>query len=251
MELKDRIAIVTGASSGIGAATAVALARRGTKVTLNARGRARLDEIGKKIQAAGGECLTVPADVTVERDAVALFERSFAHWGDLDILVNAAGIGRRATLHEGRTEDWRAMLETNVLALCTTTREALRRFDETRGGHVVHVSSLSGHRVPAGGRGGGFYAATKFAVRALTEALRGELRARGSRTRVTEISPGFVATNFFEEYFGGDRERTQETLTRHRILDADDVAAAVIYVLEAPEHVAVHDVLLRSNEQLT
>ncbi len=248
MSLEGRIAVVTGASSGIGEAVSLLLARRGVKVTLFARDRGRLERVAGRIGEDDGECLVVPGDVTSEKDVLALFERSHERWRGLDCLVNAAGIGRSAALHDGRLEDWRAMFETNVLGLCVATREALRRFDDERGGHVIHIASMSGHRVPQGS-GSGFYAATKHAVRALTEALRVELRARGSRSRVTEISPGFVHTSFFEQYYGGDRKRIEETLTRFRILDPADVAAAVAWALEAPAHVAVHDILMRSNEQ--
>lgn len=249
MELTGKVAIVTGASSGIGEATALALARRGVAVTLTARRQERLERVAGEVDRAGGRSLVHAADVRSETELLALFEASQRHWGRLDILVNAAGVGVAAPLHEGATEDWRAMLETNVLALAMATREALGRFDEKRGGHVIHLSSLSGHRVPPGGRGSGFYAATKFAVRALTEALRLELGARGNPSRVSEISPGYVATAFFEGYYRGDRKRIEETLTRFRILDPADIAAAVIWVLEAPGHVAIHDVLLRSREQ--
>lgn len=137
------------------------------------------------------------------------------------------------------------MQEVNVLALAVACREALARFDGDRGGHIVNLSSLSGHRVPASG---GFYAATKFAVRALTESLRQELVARGSRTRVTAISPGFVRTEFHDELYGDEEERAAR-FPKYRVLDAGDVAASVIHVLEAPANVAIHDVLMRSQEQ--
>lgn len=246
MNIENKAAIVTGSSSGIGAATAVTLAGRGAKVTLCARGAERLERVAATIRGAGGDCLAVECDITDDRELTELFEASQRQWGRLDILVNAAGIGRPATLHDGATEDWRAVFETNVIALCAATREALGRFSG-EGGHVVHVSSMSGYRVPPGR--GGCYAATKHAVRALTESLRNELRARGSQTRVTEISPGLVATGFFEEYFGGDQQQVDEILNSYRILDPEDVAAAVVYAVEAPDHVAIHDVLMRPNEQ--
>jgi NADP-dependent 3-hydroxy acid dehydrogenase YdfG len=173
------------------------------------------------------------------RDAVAAI-------GGVDILVNNAGLGRAAPLLSGNTEDWREMLETNVLALCVCTREAIadmrRRGDR---GHVVHISSLAAHRVPFQS---GVYAASKYAVRALTEGLRRELHAEGSRIRITSVSPGFVRTEFAAVY-ERDPAAIDRTYDRFRVLDPADVADTVAHVLAMPEHVQIHDVLVRSIEQ--
>lgn len=248
MELRDKVAIVTGASSGIGEAVAMALASRGARLTLTARRQARLEKVAERIRADGGEVLVVPADVRSEPELTGVFESSQVKWGRLDVLVNSAGLGRAASLHDGATEHWREMLEVNVLALSIATRDALRRFDPEGSGHIIHISSLSGHRVPPKG---GFYPATKSAVRALTEALRLEMRERGSRHRVSSVSPGFVDTGFIEGYHHGDAEKARATRARCRFLDPADVARSVIHALEAPDHVAVHDVLVRCTEQPT
>jgi NADP-dependent 3-hydroxy acid dehydrogenase YdfG len=139
------------------------------------------------------------------------------------------------------------MLEVNVLGLCIATREAIEDM-ERRGvaGHVVHVSSMAGHRIP--GPDSGLYAATKFAVRALTEALRQELRARKSPIRVTAVSPGHVLSEF-AEVFTGRAGADQEIASRLRILEPHDVADAILWVVTRPPHVEVHDVLVRPTAQ--
>ena len=146
----------------------------------------------------------------------------------------------------GVAEQYLVVAGLNVLALAVACREALGRFDRQKGGHIVNVSSMAGHRIPPGG---GFYAATKFAVRAITECLRQEFRTLGSPSRVSEISPGFVSTEFHEVLYRGDAEKIAAGLPQYRVLDPGDVAASVVHILEAPDHVAIHDILLRSNEQ--
>jgi NADP-dependent 3-hydroxy acid dehydrogenase YdfG len=246
MDLSGKAAIVTGASSGIGEKIAERLAERGVKLTLVARREDRLRAVAERLAGVGSEDpLVAVADMRSEEEIRSVFDRSIERWGLLDVLINNAGLGRFGSWHEGATEDWREMLDVNCLSVAIATREALARFPED-GGHVVNMSSMAGHRVPPGG---GFYAATKHFVRGMTEALRQELRATGSRTRVSSISPGFVTTEFREVYYRGDRDKVAETRPQFQVLERDDVASAVLYVLEAPDHVAVHDVLMRSNEQ--
>lgn len=210
------------------------------------RRRDRLEDVARRF--GPDRALVCPADVRDEDQLLEAFETIRQTWGGVDILVNCAGLGRKAPLVDGSTEAWREMLEVNVLGLCICTREALTDM-RARGdrGHVVHLSSMSGHRVPGGS---GVYAATKHAVRALTEGLRKELRALGSGIRVTAVSPGFVETEFAEIYHGS-AEAAERTYGRFKVLEAEDVAATVLHVLEAPPHVEVHDVLMRPTEQPT
>lgn len=168
-------------------------------------------------------------------------------WGGLDILVNSAGVALQASLSAGKTEAWREMLEVNVLGLAIASREALKHFDSELGGQIVNVCSMSGHRVPGKG---GFYSATKFAVRAMTEGLRQELRLAGNPTRVSQVSPGFVDTELLDRYFesaGADRYAAVD----YQILTADDVAQTVLHILEAPPHADLTDVLMRPTAQKT
>jgi NADP-dependent 3-hydroxy acid dehydrogenase YdfG len=164
----------------------------------------------------------------------------------VSVLVNAAGLGQAESLHDGDVEAWREMFDVNVIGLSVVTREAVRSMLRREvAGHVIHLGSLSGHRVP---NATGPYSATKFAVRALAETLRQELRRLGSPIRITCVSPGFVETEF-HRYYLGDAHRAAELYARHRVLDAADVAEAVLYALSAPRHVDVSDILLRSTEQ--
>jgi NADP-dependent 3-hydroxy acid dehydrogenase YdfG len=245
---RGRVALVTGATSGIGRAVAERLAAEKMRVVVCGRRREKLEHLAESLGAQGAEVLPVAVDLRREGDIAALFGRIRSAWGGTDVLVNNAGLGRHAPLIDGRTDAWREILEVNVLALCVCTREALfdmrRRGDD---GHVVHVSSMAAYRVPPQS---GVYAASKYAVRALTEGLRAELRALGSGIRVSAVSPGFVETEFASVYHQ-DEERARLTYSRYKVLDPPDVAEAVAYLLAQPPHVQVHDVLLRSTEQPT
>ena len=248
---RGKVAVVTGASSGIGWAVARALALAGLRLAVTARRSDRLHALANEIRSElpDAELLLLPADA---RDTAALeqvFADVRARWGGVDVLVNNAGLGRDAPLMSGRTEHWREMLDVNVLALCVATREAIADM-QRRGspGHVVHISSMAAYRTPLGS---GVYSATKFAVRALTEGLRAELRAAGSDIRVTAISPGFVQTEFARVYHDGDDDKVAETYGHYPCLQPVDIADAVVFALGSPPHMAVHDVLLRPTEQPT
>jgi 17beta-estradiol 17-dehydrogenase / 3beta-hydroxysteroid 3-dehydrogenase len=244
--LDGRCAVVTGASSGIGTETARALAAAGAAVVLGARRADRLAALAEEIHAAGGRAVAQPTDMRREDDVRRLIALAGERFGGVDVLVNNAGLGRAAPLGSGSTEAWREMLEVNVLGLCIATREALQDM-ERRGaaGHVVNVSSMAGHRVP--GPDSTVYAATKFAVRGLTEGLRQELRARKSPIRVTAVSPGYVGTEFADVFTGpGAAAAISE---RVRVLDAADVAEAILWVVTRPPHMEVHDLLVRPTAQ--
>jgi NADP-dependent 3-hydroxy acid dehydrogenase YdfG len=216
-------------------------------VVLAARRADRLHALAGELRAAGATVAVQPTDLRREDDVVRLVAVARDTFGGVDVLVNDAGLGRVAPLSSAPTEAWREMLEVNVLGLCIATREAIRDM-ERRGvaGHVVHVSSMAGHRIP--GVDSGVYAATKFAVRALTEALRQELRARQSPIRVTAISPGHVFTEF-ADVFTGRPGAQAEIDRRSKILEPCDVADAVLWAVTRPAHVEVHDVLMRPTQQ--
>ena len=245
--LAGQTALVTGASSGIGEAIAHGLANAGARVVVTARRADRLNALARALDDSPGGGLALPADARDESQLVAVFDEVRRRWDGVDILVNSAGLGRVAPLMSGDTEAWREMLEVNVLALAVCTREAIqdmrRRGDR---GQVVHVSSMSGHRVPTGT--GGMYSATKHAVRAMTEALRRELRAQESQIRVAAVSPGYVETEF-AAVMSGSEERARATYARFACLQPVDVCEAVLHILRQPPHVEINDVLMRPTAQ--
>jgi len=239
-------ALVTGASSGIGAAIARRLLAEGLNVVGCARRREQVAAVLTEGDPEGTRSLALACDVRDEAAVREAFAAARARFGGVDVLVNNAGLGHAGPLADGRSEDWREMLDVNVLGLCICTREALADMRARGGpGQIIHVGSMAGQRVPPGA---GFYAATKHAVRALTEALRIELREAGDPIRIGEVSPGFVETGFAEHYHKS-AAKARETYTQFTVLTPDDIAEAVVYMLACPEHVQVHDILLRPTEQ--
>ncbi len=247
-EHPKRVVLVTGASSGIGAAIAQRLATEGDRIVICARRQERLDQLATDLQNQNAEVLAQQVDLRQEEEILKLFDRIRNTWGGVDVLINNAGLGHREPLMTGHTEAWREMLEVNVLALCICTREAVHDMRQ-RGntGHIIHISSMSAHRVPASG---GVYSASKFAVRALTEGLRQELRAADSQIKVSSVSPGFVETEFAQK-FNQSMEKAREVYGQFPVLQPKDIAEAVWYLLSQPDHVQVHDILLRPTLQIS
>jgi NADP-dependent 3-hydroxy acid dehydrogenase YdfG len=240
-------AMITGASSGIGRAIASQLAPH-YRLALCARREDRLTELATELKDKGTEVLTHPVNLRHEPDILAFFDQVRQRWGGVQVLINNAGLGHKQSLMDGDTEAWRDMLEVNVLALCICTREATKDMRALGGkGHIVHISSMSAHRVP---QGSGLYSATKYAVRSLTEGLRQELRAAGLQIRVSSVSPGFVETEFAAKYHESE-EKAQSLYSQFPVLQPQDIASAVDYILHQPDHVQVHDLLVRPTEQVS
>ncbi len=237
--LTGRVVVITAASSGIGAATALAITRRGAGVALVARRADRLEGVAERIRGRGGTVSVVPADVTVEGSVRAALQASLATHGRVDAFVNSAGIGHEGSLVSGDTHLWRQLIDVNLLGTAIACREALDVFDRTSGGHIVNISSTSGHRIPPGG---GFYAVTKFAVTAFTEALRQELAAAGSPTRVTCVAPGRVVS----EIFGSDPDRAPTA----EEMDPREVGEVIADVLASPSRIAVNSLVMRAVGQV-
>ena len=241
------VAAITGASSGIGTAIATQLAADGYNLALCARREQRLAQLANILSSQHGvEVLTQTVDLRDEAQILDWFDAIATRFNRLDVLVNNAGLGHKESLSSGSTEKWRETLDVNVIALCICTREAIKlmRTLGNDSGHIVHISSMSGHRVP----GSGMYSASKFAVRALTEGLRQELRADQSAIRISSISPGFVETEFAEKY-SGSAEAAQQVYSQFPILQPKDIANGVGYILSQPDYVQVHDLLLRPTQQ--
>ena len=240
----DRVALVTGASSGIGEAIAQRLVHEGMQVVGCAR---RIDRLLHLRERLGARFLPEACDLRDPAQVEALFDRLEARGLSPSVLVNNTGLARKDSLIDGSTEGWREMFEVNVIALCQCTQravQAMRAADDD--GVVIHISSLAAHRVPVGGNS--VYAATKHAVRALTEGLRQELHAAGSGVRVSAVSPGLVETEFPAVYHGSAAAAALAAAD-FPLLHPTDVADAVAWILSQPPHVQVHDLLLRPRRQ--
>ncbi len=248
---QGRVALVTGASSGIGRATARLLAENGMRVAICARRVERLQALATELGRAGAEVLSLPVDLRREEEIASLFDTIRREWGGVDVLVNNAAIGHKESLVTGDPDHWREMWELNVLALSICTQMAVQDM-RCRGddGYVIHIASMGGHRQNPAGSGNGMYTATKQAVLALTEALRRELREKGSGIRVSAISPGLVETEFAESFFAS-KEKAREVYSRFKPLQPEDIADIIGYLLARPPHVQIHDVLVRSTDQPT
>jgi NADP-dependent 3-hydroxy acid dehydrogenase YdfG len=243
--LSGRVALVTGASSGIGEATAVALAEAGAAVAIGARRRDRLDDLAARLGEAGARVLTLDLDVTDEgacRDAV---DRTRSELGGLDVLVNNAGLMLLGTIVGADTEDWRRMLDTNVMGLMYMTHAAIDGMLEQGSGDVVNISSTAGRTARAGV---GVYNASKWAVNAFSESLRQEVTARG--VRVSLVEPGAVVTELREHITQPEAKAAALAHSEGmRSLQPEDVARAIVYVVTQPPHVAVNEVLVRPTDQ--
>lgn len=242
--LAGQVALVTGASSGIGRAVALALAQEGAAVAVAARRTDRLEELRAELVAVGVPVLVLELDVADEaacRDAVA---RTVAELGGLDILVNNAGVMLLGTVEGADTEDWRRMMGTNVLGLMYLTHAALPHLLERRG-VLVQMSSTAGRTARAGVAA---YNASKWAVNAFSEGLRQEVTTRG--VRVVVVEPGIVQTELRDHITQPTaRERIQASAAAIRQLQPEDIAAAVVYAVTQPEHVAVNEILVRPTDQ--
>ena len=232
----ERIAVVTGASSGIGAASTRQLARAGFHVVAGARRTDRLEPLAEEVGAT-----TLPLDVTdpasVDAFAAAVADRH----GQLDLLVNNAGTALGLDpVAEGHDQDWQTMLDTNVVGLLRVTRAFLPLLRAAPRAHIVNLGSIAGFEVYPGGAG---YTASKHAVRAITDTLRLELN--GEPIRITEIAPGMVETEFSVIRFRGDQARADDVYAGVEPLTADDIADCIVWAVTRPPHVDIDFMVVR------
>ncbi len=222
------VVVITGASAGIGAATARLFGQRGARVVLAARRVGRLETLAQEIRAAGAEALVIPADLSQLADIQNLVQHTLAHFGRIDVLFNNAGFGRLDWLENlDPVKDIEAQLAVNVLGVVQTTRAVLPSMQQQRRGHIINMASMAGL---VGTPTYSIYAASKFAVRGFSEALRREVTPWG--VRVSVIYPGGVATEFAAH--AGIRRKTRVTTPRWLLLTPADVARAVVRLTERP-----------------
>lgn len=243
--IKDKVAIVTGASSGIGYATAMALSAAGAKVAIGARRTDRLADLEGRIRQAGGEVFSQKLDVTKKEECNSFVDAVLGKWGSVDILVNNAGLMPLSFVKNLKTDEWDRMVDVNIKGVLYCTAAVVTHMLEKKSGHIVNVSSVAGRIVfPAGS----VYCATKHAVTAFSEGLREELSVR-KNIRVTCIEPGVVATELTSTITDESLQGFVENAKKMESLQADDIANAIVYAVGSPSHVNVNEILIRPTSQ--
>jgi NADP-dependent 3-hydroxy acid dehydrogenase YdfG len=246
-QLSNKVALITGASSGIGEATARRLAEQGATVILVARRKDRLDKLVKEIKKAGGKAEAIEADLQKDSVAPKLIERVIKDYGRIDILVNNAGVMLLGPVINAPLEEWENMISLNVLSLMRLTHAALPHMQKAKSGHIINISSVAGRIATANSA---VYNASKWAVNAFTEALRQEVVTDKLNIRTTLIEPGAVATELVSHNRKDIRPVIEKRLSGiTKKLEADDIARAITYAVTQPEHVNVNEILIRPTSQ--
>jgi 3-hydroxy acid dehydrogenase / malonic semialdehyde reductase len=244
---RGKVAVITGASAGIGQAAAVGLAEAGFRLALGARRTERLADVAERIaQATGERPYVAPLDVTDLNSSQAFVEGALGHFGQINVLVNNAGLARGVThvADETSDTDWQQMLDTNVMGLLRVTRLILPQIIASGSGHVINLGSIAAREAYAGGA---VYCATKFAVRAITEAMRQELL--GKPVRVTTVDPGMVETEFSMVRYKGDEAEASNVYQGMTPLAAEDIADCIVWAATRPAHVNIDAIIVKPLDQ--
>ena len=243
--IKDKVAIITGASSGIGYATALALSKAGAKVAIGARRIDRLEDLEKKIKENNGEVYSQRLDVTKKDECNSFVQNILKKWGSVDILVNNAGLMPLSFVKNLKIDEWDQMIDVNIKGVLYCTAAVVSHMIEQQSGHIVNISSVAGRIVfPSGS----VYCATKHAITAFSEGLREELSVR-KNIRVTCIEPGVVSTELTNTITDESLKGFIENSKKMESLKAEDIANAILYAVDAPKHVNVNEILIRPTTQ--
>jgi 3-hydroxy acid dehydrogenase/malonic semialdehyde reductase len=241
-DLADKIVFITGASSGIGEAAARKFAQKGSRTILAAR---RIDRLKKIASELPGQHHLLELDVRDHTAVEKAIDGLSAEWKAIDILVNNAGLSRGLDkLHNGKIIDWEEMIDTNVKGLLYVSRAVIPGMVKRGRGHIINIGSIAGHEVYPGGN---VYCATKHAVDALTKGMRIDLV--DTPIRVSTVDPGLVETEFSQVRFRGDSERAKKVYQGYKPLTGDDIADAIVWVAERPEHVQIAEVIILPTAQ--
>ncbi|WP_048075727.1 SDR family NAD(P)-dependent oxidoreductase [Haloquadratum walsbyi] len=245
-DISGKVAIVTGASSGIGEATARLLANEGVRVVLAARREDELEDLAAQIELDGGDSLVVPTDVTDDADIQQLVDQTVDAFGQVDILINNAGVMLLEEVQDADTDNFQQMVDVNLSGLMKLTHAVLPIMQEHGSGHIINISSVAGRKSFPGSS---VYSATKFGVNGFSEGLRQEVTGEGD-IRVTLIEPGFVDTELDDHI--PDEERKQQTKEVHETMDSltsEDIARSITYAVGQPARVDVNELLIRPTQQ--
>ncbi len=243
--IKDKVAIVTGASSGIGYATALALSKAGANVAIGARRTDRLSKLENEITKNGGKVFSQKLDVTKKSDCDSFVAAIIKKWGGVDILINNAGLMPLSFVKNLKVDEWDQMIDVNIKGVLYCTAAVIPHMLEKKSGHIVNISSVAGRIVfPSGS----VYCATKHAVTAFSEGLRQEFSTR-SNIRVTCIEPGVVSTELTGTITDDSLKSFVENSKKMQSLNAEDIANAILFAVETPPHVNVNEILVRPTTQ--
>jgi NADP-dependent 3-hydroxy acid dehydrogenase YdfG len=252
LESSNKVAIVTGASSGIGYATSLALSKAGVRVAVGARRTDRLEELEKQISKNNsnervGEDIFIQKrlDVTSKPNCDSFVESVVRKWGKVDILINNAGLMPLSFFKNSKVEEWEQMIDVNIKGVLYCTSAAIPYMLDKKSGHIVNISSVAGRIVFAGGS---VYCATKHAITAFSEGLRMELSPRYN-IRVTCIEPGAVSTELLETITDKSMTKFIEASKNMETLQSEDIVNAILYAIQAPSHVNVNEILIRPTAQ--
>ncbi len=239
---EGKVAIITGASSGIGEATAKMLGDRGVKLMLAARRKERLQDLVSKIEQAGGTAAYQTVDVTNSQEVVALAQKTLDTYGKIDIAINNAGIMPLSRLEKLRVDEWDTTIDVNIKGVLYSIASVLPHMQSAKSGHIINISSVAGHKVFPGGA---VYCASKYAVRAISEGLRQEV---GGDIRCTIISPGAVATELTDSVKDPDASENITQVYQDAIAP-DAIARAIAFAIEQPTEVDINEILVRPTAQ--
>jgi NADP-dependent 3-hydroxy acid dehydrogenase YdfG len=245
--IKGKVAIITGASSGIGYSTALALSNAGAKIAAGARRADRLEFLQSEIAKNGGEVFTQKLDVTKKSECDAFVDAVVKKWGTVDILINNAGLMPLSFFKNLKVDEWDQMIDVNIRGVLYCTAAVITHMLNNKSGHIVNISSVAGRTVfPAGS----VYCATKHAVAAFSEGLRQEVSQRAN-IRVTCIEPGVVATELLNTITDKSLEKYVQTTKQQEAqqLQSEDIANAILFAVQAPDHVNVNEILIRPTTQ--
>ncbi|WP_342653545.1 SDR family oxidoreductase [Pseudomonas sp. F3-2] len=241
--IQGKVVVITGASSGLGEATARHLANLGAKVVLGARRQERMDVIVEEIKATGGQASAYTVDVTRREDLSALVDNAIRDFGRIDVIVNNAGFMAISPIAELRVDEWDRMIDINVKGVLYGVAAALPKFEAQGSGHFINISSVAGIKVFS--PGGSVYSGTKFAVRAISDGLRHEV---GAKIRTTTIEPGAVDS---ELKLGSGHQPSADAVNEFykQAIPADSVARAIAFAIEQPGDVDINEIVLRPTAQ--
>jgi NADP-dependent 3-hydroxy acid dehydrogenase YdfG len=242
--IQGKIVVITGASSGLGEATARLLSAHGAGVVLGARRVDRLQSLAEELTVSGGKALAVATDVTHCNQVKALVDAAVQTFGRIDVMLNNAGLMQQSRLDSLKISEWDAMIDINIKGVLYGIAAALPHMKQQKSGHVINVSSVAGHKVTPLGS---VYCATKHAVRAISEGLRVEVKPYNIRTTV--ISPGAVATELAEHITEPDAAAAIQKFYKEAAIPADSFARAVMFAMSQPEDVDINEILFRPTRQ--